>query len=132
MIPIRPAAHLLAQPYWAELAQGRLSLQHCSDCGAFRHPPGPICAHCRSFRSGWAPASGRATLNTYTEVFHAVHPALQAEVPYVVTLVDLEEGVRMVSGIRSVPAASLRVGMPLLCRVVRIDSELCLPFFEPA
>lgn len=131
MIPIRPTAAVLREPFWAELARGRLCLQRCAACGRYRHPPGPVCAGCRSFDSTWVPASGDAMLHSFTEVFHPVHPCLSGVVPYVVTLVDLAEGVRMVSGVRTVPASRLAVGMALRCRIVRVDAHLCLPYFEP-
>jgi len=132
MTVIRPAGDFLDLPYWKHLASGRLHLNRCDDCGAVRHPPGPICPKCRSFRNSWVPASGVATLNSFTEVRHPVHPLLAPKVPYIVTLVDLEEGVRIVSGIPAGHAVDLRVGMPLRCTVVKIDQHLALPYFLPA
>jgi uncharacterized OB-fold protein len=96
------------------------------------HPPSPICPQCRSFNTGWKPASGRATLNSFTEVRHPVHPLLASQVPYIVTLVDLEEGVRLVSGIPPEETVALRVGMPLRCKVIRFDELFALPYFLPA
>jgi uncharacterized protein len=131
MTVIRPSEEFLAQPYWKYLAAGTLHVNRCDDCGTVRHPPGPICPKCRSFRGSWVPASGRATLNSYTEVRHPVHPALAEWVPYFVTLVDLEEGVRMVSGIPPRSNVKLRVGMSLQCKVVHFDPDFALPYFLP-
>lgn len=129
---IRPSDQHLEMPFWRHLATGTLHVNVCDDCGTARHPPGPICPKCRSFRNSWRPASGRATLMSFTEVRHPVHAMLASSVPYVVTLVDLEEGVRMVSGI---PAgrrvAPLRVGMKLRCEVIRFDERFALPYFLP-
>lgn len=131
MIPIRPSAELLEQPYWQHLAKGGLYLNCCEACGAHRHPPGPVCPKCRTIGNGWAPVSGRATLKSYTTIHHPVHPLLANHSPYIITLVELEEGVRLVSGIPSGLQVKLEVGMALECRVVAIDDDFALPFFLP-
>lgn len=131
MTVIRPGDEFLNQPYWRHLASGRLHLNCCEDCGVARHPPAPICPRCRSFREGWKPASGLGRLNTFTEVRHPVHPLLADATPYVVTLVDLDEGVRMVSGLPPGRKAALRAGMRMRCEVVRFDDRFALPYFLP-
>ncbi|WP_138470383.1 Zn-ribbon domain-containing OB-fold protein [Poseidonocella sp. HB161398] len=132
MTVIRPSEDYLDQPFWTHLAAGTLHLSSCDDCGKAHHPPSPICPHCRSFNTGWKPASGRATLKSFTEVRHPVHTLLEPSVPYVVTLVELEEGVRMVSGLPPGHEAELRVGMALECTVIRHDPRFALPYFLPA
>lgn len=132
MTVIRPGDEYLAQPFWTHLANGTLHLSTCEDCNKAHHPPSPICPHCRSFNIGWKPASGKATLNTYAVARHAVHPLLADQVPYTITLVDLEEGVRLVSGIPHGMEVDLEIGMPLECKVVKIDDALSLPYFLPA
>ncbi len=131
MTVIRPSDEFLEQPFWTHLAEGTLHLSTCDDCGVAHHPPSPICPKCRSFNIGWKPASGRATLNSFAVARHAVHPLLADQVPYTITLVDLEEGVRLVSGIPQGVEVDLKVGMPLECKVVRIDEKLSLPYFLP-
>jgi uncharacterized OB-fold protein len=131
MTVIRPADEFLAQPYWQHLAKGQLHLSTCEDCNKAHHPPSPICPHCRSFNIGWAPASGRATLNTFAEALHPVHPMLEPQVPYIITLVDLEEGVRLVSGIPHGVSVELKVGMDLQCKVIQFDEAFALPYFLP-
>lgn len=131
MTGIRPADEYLAQPYWRHLAAGALHLNRCEACGVFRNPPGPVCPRCRTIGDVWAPVSGRATLHSFTIVRHAVHPRLARATPYVVTLVDLEEGVRMVSGLPEGMQAALEVGMPLQCRIVQFDDHFALPYFLP-
>ena len=131
MIGIRPGDEFLDQPFWRHLAAGRLHLATCGDCGAAHHPPGPVCPKCRSFEIIWKPASGKATLNSFAVAHHPVHPLLADHVPYTITLVDLEEGVRLVSGIPKDVEVDLTVGMALECKVVRIDDRLALPYFLP-
>ena len=131
MTVIRPSDEILDLPYWRHLASGTLHLNCCDDCGAVRHPPSPICPRCRSFRNSWKPAGGRATLHSFTEVRHPVHPMLAPLIPYTVTLVDLEEGPRMVSGIPNGRQVALHIGMPLSCEVIRFDDRFALPYFLP-
>lgn len=128
---VRPADEMLDLPFWRHLAAGRLHLNRCSNCKTFRHPPGPCCPVCRTIGEEWAPVSGRATLQSYTTVRHPVHERLKQAVPYVVTLVRLEEGPRMVSGIPISREFALQVGMPLQCEVVRFDERFALPYFLP-
>jgi len=131
MTKIRPSDDFLDQPYWRHLAQGALQLNHCDHCSAFRHPPGPVCPKCRTIGDSWARVSGRATLHSFTRVLHPVHPILAELTPYVITLVDLEEGPRLVSGIPQGLDVVLKVGMPLQCKVVRFDERYALPYFLP-
>ena len=132
MTIIRPGDEFLDQPYWRYLAEGTLHLNCCNDCGSAHHPPSPICPKCRSFNTGWKPATGRGTLNSFAEARHPVHPLLAPQVPYIITLVDLEEGVRLVSGIPHGMKVTLQIGMPLQCRVVQFDERFALPYFLPA
>jgi uncharacterized protein len=128
---IRPADEILEHPYWRYLASGVLHLNRCDACGAFRHPPGPVCAKCRKIGDSWAPVSGRARMHSFTTVYHPVHALLGSVTPYIVTLVDLEEGVRMVSGIPRGMTVDLKVGMPLVCTVTRVDERFALAYFLP-
>jgi uncharacterized OB-fold protein len=128
---IRPSDEWLNEPFWTHLAKGRLHLNGCEDCGGTHHPPSPICPTCRSFNTGWKPASGFGVLKSFTEVRHAVHGLLASQVPYIVTLVELDEGVRFVSGVPEGVKVSLRVGMRMQCTVVRFDDRFALPYFLP-
>src|SRR6266851_1235156 len=103
----------LTEPYWAGCKNGQLTLQRCAGCGAFRHPPAPICHVCRSDATEWVAVSGRGTVYTYTVVHHPVHPKLQEAIPYNVVLVALEDapGVRVVSNVIDAGPEDLRIGL---------------------
>ena len=118
-------------PYWRHLTSGALHLNCCDSCGAYRHPPGPVCPKCRTIGDKWAAVSGKAVLKSYTTIHHPVHPLLADQTPYIITLVELEEGVRLVSGIPPGIDVKLEVGMPLQCQIVAIDDSYALPFFLP-
>ena len=128
---IRPADEILQEPFWRHLAQGALAIQHCSRCGAFQHPPSEICDKCMSFELGWAQVSGAGRLYSFTVARHSVHSSLDAVVPYVIALVELDEGVRIVSGIVGAQAKELRLGMRLHCIVKPVSEGFALPYFAP-
>lgn len=129
---IRPADELLDQPFWSNLANGTLQLNCCESCNAYRHPPGPVCPKCRTIGNIWKPVSGGAKLHSFTTVMHPVHPRLSDATPYIITLVDLDEGPRMVSGIPQGMQVDLQVGMRLQCQIISYDMRFALPYFLPA
>ena len=132
MTYIRPSADALDEPFWRSIGEGKLRLQRCAKCGCFRHPPQPICARCASFEDEWVEASGEATLYSFTIVHHPVHPAVETWVPYATGLVELAEGVRMVSLIKGVPLDQIVIGMKLRCVFTQVAPDFALPAFEPA
>jgi uncharacterized OB-fold protein len=86
--------------FWDGVRDGRLLLQRCSGCAAFRHPPGPMCPECLSLEWEAMEASGRGTVHAWVLSHHPTEPDAD---PRVVVLVDLEEGVRLVSNLRGLP-----------------------------
>ena len=103
-----------SRPYWQGLAEGRLMLQRCADCGRVRHYPRPLCDACHSFATDWVEASGAATLHSWTVAHHPYHPAFRGELPYTVVTADLPEGVRMVAQLRDARLAVVRGPSPAL------------------
>jgi uncharacterized protein len=85
--------------------------QRCADCHHLRHPPRPMCPRCHSLRLEVVPLSGRGTLYSYAILHHPPHPAF--DYPVLAALVDLEEGVRMVSNLTGVAPEEVHIGMPL-------------------
>jgi uncharacterized OB-fold protein len=131
-VAIIPAFTDLTRPYWENARAGRLVVQRCGACGQRWHPPLPSCPHCHSRDLGWQPVSGHGTVYTYTVVRHATHAALAGRVPYVVAIVELAEGPRIVTGIAGCDPGDVRGGMPVRVRFDAVTDEVALPFFEPA
>src|SRR5690349_11385383 len=100
---IVPKEDSLTQPYWEGTRQRKLLVQHCRDCGNIWHPPTPICPQCQAKNYEWRPVSGRGVVYSYTVVHHPAHTAVADKVPYLVALVTLEEGPRVVSNILNCP-----------------------------
>lgn len=100
-----------AREYYERCAAGELCIQRCDDCGTLRHHPRPHCTACLSPRWSWVRCSGRGTVHAVTVVRQNQNPRFRDRLPYVVVVVELEEGVRMLSGTTGLPPESVRVGM---------------------
>ncbi len=117
--------------YWDAARQGQLLVQHCLDCSHAQFYPREICRTCWSSRLEPRPSTGRGTIYSYTTVHRAPLPALRARVPYVIALVDLEEGVRVMSNILGA-TEPIRIGQRVRLRLERRGpDDLALPQFEP-
>lgn len=119
-----------SKPFWDGAAEGRLMLMRCSDCGTFRIPSRMHCDHCLSTNVTWEQASGRGTVRTFGIMHQRYHPGFAADIPYNVTIVELEEGPRLPANLAGVANSDIRVGMP-----VTVDwehhSDVTLPKFRP-
>ena len=127
-IPL-PRPTPLSRPHWDGCAEGVLRVQRCDDCGAFVFVPSPVCGSCRSMSLSWVDSSGRGTLYSYTTVHRPQQPAF--EVPYVVAIVELEEGWHMLSNLVDVSPDEVAIGMPLEVHFERKSDEIVLPYFRP-
>ena len=129
---ILPAATPLSQPYWDGARAHRLLFQRCRACGTAWHPPMPLCPECHSPDYDWQPAQGGGSIYTYTVVQHATHPAFTDQVPYVVAVVELDEGPRIVTNIKNCPVADVHGGQRVRIVFEDVNDALTLPQAEPA
>ncbi len=90
-----PTIIALTEPFWKAAGDGKLLIQRCEDCGKAVFYPRAICPHCWSRKLRWEPASGRGTLKSFSVVHKPGHPGWIPAAPYVVGLVQLEEGPTM-------------------------------------
>ncbi len=115
----RPAIGPDNEFFWEGVERGELLFQRCANCGRFRHPARPMCPHCHSLEWEAVPSTGRGSVFSFT-VAH--HPPMEGfEVPYVVVLVDLEEGVRLIADLVGDDATDVYVGMPV--EVTFVEAE---------
>lgn len=117
--------------YWQSAAEGRLVLQRCSGCGEYQFYPRALCASCAG-ETEWVEASGRGTLHTYTVIRQNRSRAFAGLSPYVVGIVELEEGVRMMSNIVDCDLDALEIGMPLEVVILKATDDVGLPFWRPS
>jgi uncharacterized OB-fold protein/acyl dehydratase len=113
---------------WDGLKCGELLIQRCTQCGTLRHPPRPGCGSCGSLEWDTVLSSGRGTVYSFVIYHHPPMPAF--DMPYAVALIELEEGVRMLSNIIDMPLDEIEIGMPVEVTFVEMDPELTLPLFR--
>jgi uncharacterized OB-fold protein len=128
---IVPGETELSAPYWEGARAGELRLQWCRACEHCWHPPSPCCPRCRSGEVEWRASSGRGSIYSYTVVEHAAHPSFADALPYVVVLVKLEEGPRVIANLLDCEEASLRIGMPVRASFETQIGDVVLPQFVP-
>jgi uncharacterized protein len=122
---LRPAISRDTEFFWAGTARHELRIQRCSECGALRHPPGPMCLACSGAKPDYVVAAGTGEIYSY--VVHHHPPVPGRQVPFVVALMQLPEGVRMVGELLAVGPEQVRIGMPVRAEFVTVDGELTLP-----
>jgi uncharacterized protein len=129
---IVPGMTKLTQPYWDAAREGRLVVQECLECHQLWHPPLPACPNCSRQGSllGWRQVSGAGTVYSYTVVRHPTHFAFADQIPYVIAIVELAEGPRLVTGVIGCPPESVRVGMPVQAVFREVADGVTLPYFE--
>jgi uncharacterized OB-fold protein/acyl dehydratase len=106
-------------------ARHELRIQRCGGCGTLRHPPGPMCPVCGFARLEYDVAAG--TGEVYSYVVHHHPPVPGRQLPIVVALVQLTEGVRMVGELLDVDPERVRIGLPVRVAFDEVDAELTLP-----
>jgi uncharacterized OB-fold protein len=121
--------------FWSGLKSGELRIQRCTDCKTLRVPPRPMCGKCQSLHWDHVVSSGRGTVYSFVMPQYPPLPFLQY--PYVVALIDLEEGVRIVSNLCDIAPDDIQVGMAVevfyeTFEALPSGDELVLHQFRPA
>ncbi|MEU5214718.1 bifunctional MaoC family dehydratase N-terminal/OB-fold nucleic acid binding domain-containing protein [Streptomyces sp. NPDC020807] len=124
----RPVVNRDNAGFWEGVAGHRLLFQRCRACATPRFPWLPGCADCGSPDWEAVEAGGTGTVFSYVVMHHPHFPAFDP--PYAVGLVELAEGVRIVSNVVGVPYDKVRIGMPVRLEFLRVDDELELPVFR--
>lgn len=118
-------------PYWEAAQRGELRLQRCGQCGHVRFPPALLCARCLSEEAEWARLSGRGTVYSWIIVHQSQHPAFNADTPYNVAIVELEEGPRLHTNLVQCRNEEIYIGMPVEVVFEAVNAEVTLPKFRP-
>jgi uncharacterized OB-fold protein len=118
-----------SQFFWDGVREHKLLIQRCAACGALRHPPRPMCPQCQSLEWDTVESSGLGTVYSCVIPHHPPLPWFPE--PYVVALVDLEEGTRIVSNVVGVAPDAVTVGMAVAVRFEHFDDGVVLPLFAP-
>jgi uncharacterized protein len=131
MAPKRPLPKLDGdnRPFWTGGAEGELRIMHCTACGAFIHPPRPVCRVCLSDKVAPQAVAGTGVVDTFTVNHQAWYPGL--EVPFVIARVALDDapGVYLTTNIVGCPPETVDIGDRVRVTFLQQD-DVWLPLFE--
>ncbi|MFE6825323.1 bifunctional MaoC family dehydratase N-terminal/OB-fold nucleic acid binding domain-containing protein [Streptomyces sp. NPDC057690] len=128
----RPVVNRDNAGFWEGVRRHRLLVQRCTACDTLRFPWLPGCNACGSPEWDTVEAGGEGTVFSYVVMHHPPFPAFSP--PYAIGLIELAEGVRIISNVVDVPYDKVRIGMPVELQFRSYDDEdgeLALPVFRP-
>jgi uncharacterized OB-fold protein len=128
-----PKPDPLTRPFWASLERRAMEVQRCEACGTYVFYPRGLCPACSSRALRWTPVSGRGRIYAFTIVHRPTNAAFRADAPYVVAMVELDEGCRMMTNIVGVAPdpSQMRIGMPVEVVYEEAGSGTTLAKFRP-
>jgi uncharacterized OB-fold protein len=121
----------ISKPFWEAARRHVLSIQCCGKCGKYVFYPRSLCPHCGGGELAWTEVSGRGEVYSFTVARRPTMFAFQDEVPYVIAIVELEEGPRMTTNIVGCDPDSVRVGMRVEAVFDDVSDEIALVKFRP-
>jgi len=120
------------KPFWEYAKKHELRMQKCPDCGKIYYPPASLCPNCHSWKkSEWVKLTGKGSVYSFIVARRATNPAFAKEVPYVVAIIETQEGGRLISNIVGSKPEDVKVGMPVEVVFEDITDEITLPKFKP-
>jgi uncharacterized OB-fold protein len=120
------------KPFWDAVREHRLVMPCCTSCGIFRFPVSRFCHACGKPGYAWRDVSGRGKIFSFVTYHRAYHPGFVGELPYVVGLVALAEGPRIISNIVGIEPAEVRCDMDVAVLFDSVTPDVTLPKFAPA
>jgi uncharacterized OB-fold protein len=123
VIPVPDPANADDARFWDALRAGQPRIQRCTACGAFRHPPRPLCAQCGASESDWPVVAGTGEVWSYTIVHPPTLPVFADRVPYGAVVVRLDEGVFLVSNLVDCPVDEIEVGQRVELALTRVAAD---------
>lgn len=120
-----------SRTFWEATKRHELALQRCARCLEFRYFPRPICPFCLDERYDWQATSGKGQVWTYTVIHRAPSAAFRKDVPFVLAVVELAEGPRMMTNIIGTPPSNVYIGLPVEVVFEDMTEEITVPKFQP-
>jgi len=109
----QPIANADSKPYWDGARDRKLLIRKCSACSQLHFMPRHLCPHCWSDQLEWVQAKGTGSVHSFSVVHRASDPSYASRVPYVIALIELEEGPRMMANVLGDDALSVAIGDPV-------------------
>jgi len=119
-----------SKPFWDGCKRHELLIQKCADCKKFVFYPKLFCPNCLSPKLEWIKASGNGKIYTYAVVYSYAPTEFSEDLPYIVAVVELDEGVRLMSNIVDCSPEAVRCDMRVVAHFQDISGEYTLPRFK--
>ena len=109
----QPISNADSQAYWSAARERRLVIRRCMTCNAYHFMPRHLCPTCWSDQLEWVDSKGTGTVHSFTIIRRASAAAFSSLVPYVLVLIDLDEGPRMMTNLLGDDSLSVAIGDPV-------------------
>ena len=119
-------------PYWNAARERRFVLRACKSCGKKHFMPRYLCPHCWSDDLEWVESKGGGTVYSFSVVHRAPTPTFAAKVPYVIAMIDLDDGPRMFANVIGADALDVAIGDRVKLTFEDRGDGAMLPQFERA
>jgi uncharacterized protein len=119
------------KPFWDYCKQHELRMQKCSRCGKLYYPPSAMCPHCMNMKSEWVKLSGKGKVFSFVVVRQAPSPAFAKDAPYVVAIIELEEGQRLTSNVIGCKPEDVKINMAVEVVFEDVTKDIAIPKFKP-
>jgi uncharacterized OB-fold protein len=120
-----------SEEFWEGCKRHELLIQRCEQCNSYRYPPRSICPKCFSMNTKWEKASGRGEVYTFSVVRVPPAPEWEPDIPYTIGVIQLDEGVRMVSNIVGCRPEDIQIGMKVEVVFDDVTDKSTIPKFKP-
>jgi hypothetical protein len=127
----RPDPDQLSAQFFAAADAGELRYQECPSCRHRQFYPRLLCTGCGG-EPEWRTASGRGSVHTFTVVRQSLMPPFDGLAPYVIAMIELDEGPKMMGNVTDCDPVDVHIGMPVSAYAVRVEEGVSVPFWQPA
>ena len=118
-----------SKKFWDGCNNEQLLIQCCDDCNRYIYYPRIVCPHCMSSNISWHESKGTGKIYSYTIVRFGP-PGFEEDVPYISALVELDEGVRMISNLVECDLEDIKCDIPVEV-TFKPQGTVKLPVFKP-
>ena len=126
-----PLITSLSRVFYDGCKERKLLYQQCRECGEIVFFPKQLCSECMSRDLEWKPSTGKGTVHSFTVMYEYVPPQFQNDAPYVLALITMDEGFRLMSNIVECDFDQLACDMPVEVVFEDVTPDLTLPKFRP-
>ena len=126
-----PQADNVSAPFWAAAADGKVLIQECPKCGHRQFYPRAMCTACAATPE-WREALGKGTVHTFTVIRQNWANPFKDELPYVVAMIELDEGVKMMTNLTDCDVDDVHIGMAVEAYAEKVEDGLGVLFWRPS